>query len=217
MADYKLNGNKKIEILYEEQVYKSRIQDITDKQLSISIPIKDGDFIPIIIGEGFEVLYYEEQNVYKFDGVVIGRITENNVPQLIIKYPGEIKKIQRREFFRVEVIYYIQYLNIGKKIDDDEKLKILDTKNGNKGILLDISGGGLKLKLRDKLNEGDIIVTEIPMESEKLIVTGRVVRCEMDEGARYICGVIFENIENKTREKIIRFIFDKLRKQLKTV
>jgi c-di-GMP-binding flagellar brake protein YcgR len=83
MADYKLNGNKKIEILYEEQVYKSRIQDITDKQLSISIPIKDGDFIPIIIGEGFEVLYYEEQNVYKFDGVVIGRITENNVPQIV--------------------------------------------------------------------------------------------------------------------------------------
>jgi c-di-GMP-binding flagellar brake protein YcgR len=217
MDDYKFNVNKKIEVLYEEQVYKSLIQDITDRQIYISIPIKDGNFISIRIGESFEVLYYEEKNVFKFDGIVIGRSTEDNVPLLIIAYPQEIRKIQRREFFRVEIIYFMQYLKMGKKIDGDEIVKTLDTEKGNKGILLDISGGGMKLKLRDKLKAGDVIVTEIPMECEKIIAMGRVVRCEIDEDEKYICGVAFKNIDNKTREKIIRFLFDKMRKRSKIV
>ena len=112
MEDYNLHGNKKIDVLYEEQVYKSMIQNITDKQISISIPIKDGNFISIRNGENFEVLYYEKQNVFKFNGIVIGRSTENNALQLLIAYPQDIRVIQRREFFRVEVVYYIQYLKM---------------------------------------------------------------------------------------------------------
>lgn len=215
MEDYKLSGNKKIDVLYEEQVYKSMIQDITDKQISISVPIKDGNLISIRNGENFEVLYYEKQNVFKFDGIVIGRSTENNVLQLLIAYPQEISIMQRREFFRVEVVYYIQYLKMENEIDGANVLKPIDYHQENKGILLDISGGGLKLKLRDKLNAGDVIITSIPMYGEKLIVKGKIVRCEVDEGEKYLCGVAFENIDNRTQEKIIHFIFDKVRKQRK--
>lgn len=212
-----ININEKIEVLYKDQVYKSQIQEIIAKQIFISLPTKGTSQISITNGESFEVLYYKGKNVFKFNGIVIDKTTENTVPQLIISYPVEIKKIQRREFFRVEVVYYVEYLKVGEELNSYEIINNLDPEKGNKGILLDISGGGLKLKLKDKLNIGDVIVTKIPMENEKVVVMGRVVRCELDDSKRYVCGVEFENMDSKTQEKIIRFIFDRIRRQIKAI
>lgn len=217
MEDVKFLVNKRIDIWYEDKIYKSIIQDITDKYIAIGLPVKDGVYITPKHGETFEVMYYDELTVYKFDGLITGRITENKVPQLLIAYPKVVKQVQRREFVRVEVLYYVDYL----KVDHDTKDYFIDDSfeehKCKKGILLDLSGGGFKLKINDKVKLGELVFVEIPMEQEVLRVCGEAVRTDLDDDGKYICGFSFKELENRTREKIIRQIFELMRKQRKTV
>ena len=108
-VDFKIN--KKLEILVDEKYFNSNIQDITDEYIAISIPINSGEYIPLSKGAIIDVIYYEEENLYKFKSSVIGRKFEN-IPILLIAKPKEIKKIQRRKYVRVPIISTVKYINL---------------------------------------------------------------------------------------------------------
>ncbi len=83
-VDFKIN--KKLEILVDERYFNSNIQDITEEYIAISIPINAGEYIPLSKGSMIDVIYYEEENLYKFKSSVIGRKFEN-IPILLISKP----------------------------------------------------------------------------------------------------------------------------------
>ena len=43
--DFNVNG--RIEILMDDGIYKSNIQDIDKDYIAISIPVKDGEYLPL--------------------------------------------------------------------------------------------------------------------------------------------------------------------------
>jgi c-di-GMP-binding flagellar brake protein YcgR len=208
----KLIVNSRIEILDDTEVYKSVIQDENSSDFSISLPVKNGVYMTPEVGQMLEMLYYDNLNVYKFESLVIGRKVENTVPQLLLRFPENVVKIQRRKFVRVSVAYYIKYARYskeeGRKISLDNSIQ-----TPNKGILLDISGGGCRLSTNYKLKLKDIIVTEIPMDSGTIKVMGEVVRVDRQPDDNYYCGVNFLDIDERTRDKIIKYIFTLMRKQ----
>ena len=55
--------NSKIELNYGEDYYKSTIQDVQDDFISISIPIKGGEYIPLRKGDKLEFIYYYQNNI----------------------------------------------------------------------------------------------------------------------------------------------------------
>ena len=61
------------------------------------------NIVPLSKGATLDVIYYEEENLYKFKSSVLGRRFEN-IPILLIAKPKEIKKIQRRRYVRVPLI-----------------------------------------------------------------------------------------------------------------
>nr|WP_242969971.1 PilZ domain-containing protein [Clostridium chauvoei] len=85
-----------------------------------------------------------------------------------------------------------------------------------KATLLDLSGGGMKIRAKENLKKGDILLVNINYNDIKLDLKGRVVRVK-EENDNYLCGVSFLNIDNKTREKIIKIVFIILRRQSELV
>jgi c-di-GMP-binding flagellar brake protein YcgR len=84
--------------------------------------------------------------------------------------------------------------------------------------MVDLSGGGMRIKLKDNLNAGDKIKITIPLDKDIIQLEGEIVRIEPEENAkRNICGISFIDLEERTREKIIRFIFQVMRDQMKKV
>ncbi|MEK6263500.1 MAG: flagellar brake domain-containing protein, partial [Clostridium sp.] len=106
-----LTINKKLEIIVDEKYFKSNIQDLTEIYIAISIPINSGEYLPLTKGTIVDVVYYEEDNLYKFQSVVMGRKFEN-IPILLISKPREIKRIQRRKYVRVPIISTVRYKNL---------------------------------------------------------------------------------------------------------
>ncbi|KGK86116.1 flagellar brake domain-containing protein [Clostridium sp. HMP27] len=204
--------NEKIEILMEDGIYKSNIQDLTDEYIAISVPVKSGSYLPLRKGEIIEGIYYQDKSVYKFFTPVLGRKIDR-IMMITLKKPEKFTKIQRRNFVRVYFLSNILFAVIGNKNG------LLDI-NGDEitfdsGYALDLSAGGIRLSATRDLYLGDIIMMNIPVKEENLSLKGKVVRVEKDENNKGIYGICFIDIDNKTVDKIMRILFQIMREQRK--
>lgn len=209
MTKLELGINRKIDVLWGEDIYKSTIQDIKDEEILITVPVSNGVYLTLEDGEKLEQIFYDNKgNVFGYKSEVLGRITENNIPFYRIGKPFEITRIQRRNYVRVNILQVINYIKeeeLEKEIKEEEKYE--------HALLLDLSGGGMRIKIKEELSYNDIIVANLIHDNEKIIVRGKIVRIEKTEDKKYVCGIDFNDIDNVTREKIIRTVFRIMRKQ----
>lgn len=203
--------NNRVEVIEDTEVYKSIIQNENDETIAISLPVKDGVYITPEIGENLQLLYYSDIHVYKLDAEVIGRTIENSVPLIILGEFKNIMRIQRRQFVRVSASLNMRFIRLSS--DEIDKEIDYSKKAIYKGILLDISGGGCRLGTTERLNLKELIEADLILEEERIKVLGEVVRVEKQKDNIYYCGIRFDNIDERTRDKIIKFIFTLMRKQ----
>ncbi|WP_029453456.1 flagellar brake protein [Clostridium algidicarnis] len=210
MKDLVININNKIEVEWDKKYYKSNIMDVNDKFITINIPMLEGGYLTLSKGDYIEVTYYNSKDIYKFHSKVIGRDIKDNLHEIYIEHPKDVKKVQRRNYVRVfyghNIKYYIlkdklnSNINLGQGIFED-------------AIIIDISGGGMKIKTSKELSLGDIIISKLTIDDTELFVKGRVLRSIKDENKQNICGISFIDMDGKTIEKVIQFVFLLMRKQ----
>lgn len=206
MAGFKLIVNSRVEIIIGEEAWKSVIQDVNDESFFISIPMEKGEYIKFNNGSTLLIHNHIKDGKYlhKFTCKVKGRAKSGLTPLYELSLPEKVERIQRREFVRINVVAPIEY-----KIEKNEDNKFL------KGILLDISGGGLRFATDNKINVGEVIelkLRDINTEDE-ILIKGQCVRGNKESNGQYICSVRYYEISNKIREKIIESIFTLMRKQ----
>lgn len=208
-----LSINSIIDVLWQENMYKATIQDMGDSEILISIPVKDGIYLTLNNDTVIENIFYDEKgNVFSYKAKVIGRHIEKDIPFYKLTKPYDIKKIQRRDYVRVnliQIINYVKEMDLKKEIKKEEEYE--------NALLLDLSGGGMKVKIKEKLEKDDLIIANLKYENEKITIKGKIIRVEKTEDKRFICGVAFVDIDNSTREKIIRTVFKIMRKQRERV
>ncbi len=209
--------NNRVEIEREDGYYKSIIQDIKDDSLYISIPVSEGSYLPLHENEQITGLYFNGRDILKFTTIVTGRKIDK-ILMLKIKKPESYKKVQRRSFVRINVLLdtCCACMNKTKELKDITKGQF----NGNLDVeffnatILDLSGGGAKLSSKRELFLGEIIIMSIPFDEETITLKSKIVRKEKDDNNVTIYGVKFIEVDDRNREKIIRFIFMTMRKQL---
>lgn len=203
--DLKFTINNKVEISWDDGYYKSNIENVDDKFIYISIPIKEGQYIPLRKFEQVEVIYYQGNDIYKFYTTVVDRKVDV-IPIIVLAFPKEVFKVQRRKFVRVPIVCTVEYSKLENK-----------PQNIVKAIMVDLSGGGMRIKLsNDQLSIGNLIKAYIPVGEDNVEVKGEVVRVEKDDPNKMnICGINFLDLDDRNREKIIRFIFQIMRDQMK--
>lgn len=200
-----MDVNGKLDLYWNDEIFKTDVQDVTEEYIVIGIPMHNGSYLALAKGDLIELVYYDDLSLYGFTSEVIGRSREGMVHQIFIKHPESWRKIQRRNFVRVGIIQYINY----------EVLKDGDYSEKKNGIIIDLSGGGLRLKTAEKLGQGDIIRVFIKNEEVNIVGNGKIVRIEKDTDGRFLYGVSFEEIDGLSRERVIQYVFNIMRKQRK--
>lgn len=209
MANLELGINCRIDVLWEDNMYKSTIQDINDEEILINIPVSDGIYLTLKDGEEIEQIFYDNKgNVFGYKNKVLGRTTEKDIPFYRISNPYDITRIQRRDYVRVNVVQVINYIK-----EEELKTNISGEEKYEHALLLDLSGGGMRIKIKEEIKIGDIIISNLTYENEKISVRGKVIRVDKTEDKKCICGINFNDIDNSTREKIIKTVFTIMRKQ----
>lgn len=211
MAKFEING--KVDILYKGFTFKSSIQNIVGKFIMIGVPIFEGHYLHFSKGDRIDISYYTERSILKFRAKVLGGGDER-IPVLVIERPDRVVRIQRRNHVRASHIIDIRFAVIGgtpkiEKVGDTQEQGI----DFFDAYTLDISAGGLRIVTKKRLNPDDELILILPINDETLTVHGRTVRVDKDEYKRYICGICFEQMDIKTTEKIVKYIFKVLREQ----
>ncbi|WP_066872334.1 flagellar brake protein [Clostridium mediterraneense] len=203
MKRFKLEVNNNIEIYEDDKVYKSRIQSVNDDEIYIDIPLHNNEYLILNKGDDIHLIKYgNEGSVYELSCKVIDRKIEGNIRLYRLSEPYDIKKIQRRNYVRVETIRGI------KCFRKDEEFNAL---------ILDLSGGGMKIKSNKKLEIDEEIVSFVKTDDGKFMVKGKIIRVEETSFNQYSLGIEFVDIEERTREKIIKLVFSIMRKQMELI
>lgn len=209
--------NQIIEIIDNGQTFNANIQDINKEYIMINMPVSDNKYYIMHRGSIIEFYVTTNRDISKFRSEVLGKKIENNIQLVILSSPEFIERVQRREYFRLPVSLAVKIYMFP---DDREYTSIHDVPEESfrklkNGIIVDISGGGLKIAVKEKMIKGHYAVISMQIPDE-LILLSKIVWVEKDqENRNYKVALKYENISERERDKIIKFIFAKMRSQSK--
>ncbi len=214
---YAFKINQKIEVIDNKITYKADIQDVRKDYILISMPVSDNKYYLMHRGSIIEFYITGDKDIDKFRSEVLGKKIENNIQLVILSTPVFIEKIQRREYFRLPVALEAKlYMLPGDKVYKNIK----EVPEGyfrrlKEGIVIDISGGGLKAAVKEQMTKGHLVIISINIPDE-LTVLCKIVWVENDTKNRnYKVALCFEGISERDRDRVIKFIFEKMRSQSK--
>ncbi|WP_077621713.1 flagellar brake protein [Sediminibacillus massiliensis] len=149
-----------------------------------------------------------DRGVYRFSTEIKEKKKMNNVPTLVLDYPGDehLQRIQRRQYVRMEV-------TLDVSVHDPNGILAPFT-----AVTQDISGGGISLLFPehyDEISHGtslDLWLV-LPMENsryEYIRTSAKAIRTiTRKEGQSKLLSLKFGDMNEKDRQSIIRFCFQK--------
>jgi c-di-GMP-binding flagellar brake protein YcgR len=219
------------------RTFASQLVDFVDLDvISIAAPILYGKALVLGVGANFSLCFYTKKGLYQGNCVVLSNHKENNIIVSNVQILTDLEKVQRRQFYRFECIYEIDYRVItldeelldrkmkANEFANDEERKecrkklIQFNKDWIHGDIIDISGGGAKFYSKFLHKQGDKLRIKLSVRVGNNII-------EMEPGAQVVASykiesrvgvfehrVQFIDISPRDREHLIRFIFEQERR-----
>lgn len=203
-------GRAMKEISGERRTYVSQLLDLReDDKLVIAMPMEGGKMVLLDVGDRYNMYFYTPAGLYCCIAQVSGRSRSGQVFMLEMECTSEIEKFQRRQFFRLNCIVDMTY----RPADGEGQKK--------KGILIDISGGGVRFNAPEQYKGGEQLMIEF-----FLTISGKLekfsTRVKVISSARvpnreklYENRVEFMDIQENERESIVKYIFEEERRRRK--
>ena len=207
------------------KTYQSSVYDILpDGKLEFVMPMEQQRLVLLPIKGEYSVCFFTKGGTYKANVRIVDRQKVNNVYILIVEMITSIHKFQRREYYRFNCMMEMK----ARELSDDEiwafKVGSLDSISEwgmRAGVIVDISGGGLRFVSKAAYPRDGMIVVEFTLPANhankvyrlaaKVVWSGEIAGRQDD----YENRVMYEFIGNNTREEIIRYIFDSERQSRK--
>jgi len=210
-----LKVGDKIELLRTDSLqdktsYPSQVLDIiADDILEVRGPFYKNNFVFVSPREKLRIVFViKDKGKYQFDAEILN-IDYEGIYKLKIRRISEITKLQLRNYFRFDISIPVKkYFTI---IEENEE-KILEENCRTK----DISGGGMKLYSNYQHSVGDKITCEFKVGEYLITTKAKVVRIEKVDTFEFdfALGIEFVDIKERSRDRIIQFIFSKQRELL---
>lgn len=219
----KLNERKSRK-LEKSRIYYSKVLDVQETEDGIlvkaSMPIFEGHIVPLTVGTQYAVFFSSGSSIVESTCKVIGRTKELNIYVMDLIITGDLKRVQRREYYRfpcyLEVILqpvdewqaaeYEHTHEWSQKTGADEPKK-------SSGLLTDLSGGGIRLHSDEHFDKDTYVKVCFDIfyndgkKSFKLL--GRIIESYSVERNRggYETRIQFIAMPKEEKETIIKYIF----------
>lgn len=204
--DYDFSGDT------ENIIYKSKILEINNNnQLKILAPIKGGKVISLEENKSYYLCFYTKKGLYRCKAKILNMDKNEHQYTISVSLLTKLDRFQRRQFFRLNCIMNIMYKDITKKT----------RKEWSEGIVLDLSGGGLRFTTTEKLDISQAIICKLQLRFNKtkiinIQIEGIVLtKDRIGDELKFEYRVEFQNISADNRELLIKYIFEQQRRQRK--
>ncbi len=210
--------------------YISKIQDIfPNGDLEMDMPMHQRRLVLLHNGVRYRLVFYNGTSTYVAIGEVIDRYKSNNQYLVRVALKSNLTKFQRREYFRCECLIDLLFHDVDGKNKDEVQLQEMmheyskqDMSDSmDSGLILDISGGGVRFVSKKECQAGELkrMVFHLPIDGryKEFCVLGKIIECSpvKDSATKHESRVKFLHIGSQEREEIIKFIFEEERKSRK--
>ena len=206
----------------ERKVYSTKVYDIvSDERIELLMPMEQTKLILLPVDGEYELCFYTGNGLYQCVARVVDRYRDNNVYVLALDLITNLRKYQRREYYRFSCALEMNSRELLK-----EEIESLDHDRNmlqpelplKRSVILDISGGGLKFVSNLAYEKGslilcnyDLVVDDVPRHYS---LVGKVLASSEVENKPgiYEHRVQYINVNPDEREEIIKYIFNQERK-----
>lgn len=211
----------------EVHIYKSQVFEIKDNdEIRIAMPFEGTKLIVLSLNIRYKLCFYTQTGLFECVGHVIDRYKSDNRYIAVVSLKTGLRKIQRREFFRLEKLTDLEYRLLSEEESNCENVQeILQLEEEaiekpiyKKGIAIDLSGGGARFVLDEVCPVSEYLLVKflidaVPGENEFYVIS-KVVMSERMAGKDGQCEnrVEFVRLQEREREKLIHYIFREERK-----
>ncbi len=206
----------------KRKVYHSKVCElISEDRMEIMMPQEGSKLLLLQVDSEYDLYFYTENGLYQCFARVIDRYKSNNVYMSLMELTSNLRKQQRREYYRFSCALEMNARGVTEaeiQRSMDEMIPLaMPAEKLNKGIIVDISGGGLRFVI-DKKYEIDSLVNciyNLVIEGEKkeYDLVGKVLGVKeiSNRPGIYEHRIKYVNIHTEEREEIIRYIFQQER------
>lgn len=186
-----------IPFIKDDSIYCA-VKRVEEDRIALKFPEDRDDIIrDLPEGREIEVVIYSNSGIYVFRSIVINSPLEH---EFVIELPTEKKKIQRREYVRSP---------INLKVILNRNEASFETKTIN------IGGGGIRFVARDDFKTDDLWRFSLHLPEGKIINGVGKVLYTLIQGENTASVILFNNINETERNRIIKLCFDEEIKNLK--
>ncbi|MEW5993426.1 MAG: flagellar brake protein [Candidatus Zixiibacteriota bacterium] len=169
--------------------YLARVEDVTDYGFIISLP----DFVggEEVLHDDCEVTVYVARSdaVYQFNSRA-QRVTWEGQTVYLIQQPRSAQRLQRRRFARID---FFEKIDIALVPHLEGRAGGLDEPAWQPAAIINLSGGGVLIRLNDEIRDGDRLLLRIAFfpDNELPEVIAGVCRRAFLHRRQYYAGIEF--------------------------
>ncbi len=179
-------------------IYTAKIQVAREDIIGTSVPVLNGRMCRLSKGDKVSLVPLAADEADRFPTTVTN-FFPTPVSLYIFENPDCEFGADKRTWPRVDTQLGIEYFSLA-----EGKRSFLP------GVASNISGGGLLLDTKDRLQAGERLIVKMTLEKYgQVSATSQVVRCIEKEGAdgtHHFSGLNFIDIQDDDRQKILDFI-----------
>lgn len=205
------------------KVYHSVVNDIlSEDTMEITMPVEKTKLILLPVDSEYDMVFYAGSGLFQCLGRVVDRYKSNNMYLLLVEMTSNLRKYQRREFYRLRCA-----LEMHARSLEEEEIKSIENKQPyslsrdlplKESVIVDISGGGLRFLSTQRFEPGSLMYCSYHLmnggEHKKYEVVCRVISAiELDNRpGTYEHRVQFYDLDPMVREDIIKYVFEEERR-----
>ena len=205
----------------ERKVYRTKVFDVlSEDQLEIMMPLEKGKLVLLQVDGELDLCFYAENGLYQCYARVLDRYKSNNVYIVVVELTSNLRKHQRREFYRFGCALDMDSRELEEvtALEQNQSylMKGLPLKHS---VIVDISGGGLRFIANYSYDVGILIYCtyqlNIKGELREYGLVGKILSVKEVEGkpGSFEHRLQYINLDVDVREEIIKYIFEEERRQ----
>lgn len=206
----------------ERKVYTTKVYDIiSDERIELLMPMEQTKLILLPVDGEYELCFYTDNGLYQCIAKVVDRYRDNNIYVLALDLTTNLRKYQRREYYRFSCALEMNSRELLKEEIDSlnhSHTSLQPELPLKRSVIVDISGGGLRFVSNLEYEKGSIILCNYNLvvdgAAKHYSLVGKVLSVEELENRPgvYEHRVQYVNMDVDEREEIIKYIFNEERK-----
>lgn len=205
------------------KVYNSVVQDILSEDvIEVRMPMEKSKLILLPVDAEFDLVFYGTSGLFQCLARITDRYKSNNVYLLQMEMISNLRKYQRREFFRLRCALEMYTRSLKESevqtIESRQPYSLTKGLPLKQSVVVDISGGGLRFLSPERYEAGSLLYCSYHLmnggEHKKFEVICKVLSSiELDNRpGTFEHRVQYYDLDPDVREEIIKYIFEEERK-----